>query len=179
MGAADRARAGPAMQEPRATEGRGAARARRPAQGRNSNPFEFLQLHAARFLLGAGARRVYRLTVADTVSRGRARVALVGLGMAVAPHAKSLQDLAERVEVAYAFSPSAERRAAFADRYGFPLCERLEVILDDPSIVAVGLLTPPNTHAELVERCARAKKHVLLEKPLEITSARAHAVVDA
>src|SRR5260221_444246 len=37
------------------------------------------------------------------------KVALVGLGMAVTPHAKSLIDLKSRVEVAYAYSPSAER----------------------------------------------------------------------
>ena len=34
------------------------------------------------------------------------RVALVGLGMAVTPHAKSLLDLKHRVQVAYAYSPS-------------------------------------------------------------------------
>src|SRR2546425_881967 len=37
------------------------------------------------------------------------RVGLIGLGMAVTPHAKSLLDLSDRVEVAYAYSPSAER----------------------------------------------------------------------
>ena len=42
------------------------------------------------------------------------RVGIVGLGMAVTPHAKSLLDLKDRVEVAYAFSPSAARRAKFA-----------------------------------------------------------------
>ena len=105
------------------------------------------------------------------------RVAVVGLGMAVTPHAKSLLDLRERVEVAYAFSPSAERRAQFAARFPFPQCERLETILDDRSVSAVLVLTPPNTHLELVERCAAAGKHVLLEKPLEISTERAERLV--
>ena len=48
------------------------------------------------------------------------RVGLVGLGMAVTPHAKSLLDLKDRVDVAYAYSPSAERRAGFAQRFAFP-----------------------------------------------------------
>ncbi len=107
------------------------------------------------------------------------RVALVGLGMAVTPHARSLVDLVDRVEVAWAFSPSAERRAAFAERFPFPLCNRLDVILVDPSVSAVLLLTPPNTHLDLVRRAAAAGKHVLLEKPLEIDSERGRAVVDA
>jgi predicted dehydrogenase len=107
------------------------------------------------------------------------RVAIVGLGMAVTPHAKSLTDLAGRVEVAYAYSPTAARRAAFTGRFPFPTCERLETILEDARVHAVAVLTPPNTHLDLVRRCASAGKHVLLEKPLEITTARAEALVAA
>jgi len=107
------------------------------------------------------------------------KVAIVGLGMAVTPHAKSLLDLKDRVTVAYAYSPTAERREKFAKRFAFPMVDRLETILDDRSVDAVLLLTPPNTHLELVERCAAAGKHVLLEKPLEITLARAERLVAA
>ena len=109
----------------------------------------------------------------------KTRVALIGLGMAVTPHAKSALDLADRVEVAYAFSPSPARRAKFAAQFPFPQCERIETILEDRSIDAVALLTPPNTHLELVQRCAAARKHVLLEKPLDITTDRAEQLVAA
>ncbi len=103
------------------------------------------------------------------------KVALVGLGMAVTPHAKSLLDL--NVEVAYAYSPSAARRAQFAQRFPFKQCDNLETILGDRSVQAVLVLTPPNTHLEIVARCAAAGKHVLLEKPLEISTARAEEMV--
>ena len=99
--------------------------------------------------------------------------------MAVTPHAKSLLDLADRAEVAYAFSPSAARRARFASQFKFNQAERLETILEDRTVDAVLVLTPPNTHLELVERCAGAGKHVLLEKPLEISTARAEKMVQA
>src|SRR5881394_2976650 len=105
------------------------------------------------------------------------KVALIGLGMAVTPHAKSLLDLKQRAQVAYAYSPSKERRSKFAERFDFPLADRLETILGDRSVDAVLILTPPNTHLELVERCAAAGKHILLEKPLEITLARAEHLV--
>ena len=105
------------------------------------------------------------------------RVGIVGLGMAVAPHAKSLLDLKDRVEVAYAYSPSAARRKAFAEKFPFPLCDRLETILEDRSVDAVLVLTPPNTHLDIVSRCAAAGKHVLLEKPLEISTQRAEELV--
>jgi predicted dehydrogenase len=107
------------------------------------------------------------------------KVALIGLGMAVTPHAKSLLDLKSRAQVAYAYSPSAERRKKFAERFQFPLTDRLETILDDRTVDAVLILTPPNTHLELVERCAAAGKRILLEKPLEITLARSEQLVRA
>jgi UDP-N-acetyl-2-amino-2-deoxyglucuronate dehydrogenase len=105
------------------------------------------------------------------------RVAIVGLGMAVTPHAKSLLDL--KVDVAYAYSPSPERRAKFKSQYPFLQCDRLETILQDKSVNAVLVLTPPNTHLELVEKIAAAGKHVLLEKPLEISTERAERLVQA
>jgi UDP-N-acetyl-2-amino-2-deoxyglucuronate dehydrogenase len=106
------------------------------------------------------------------------RLGIIGLGMAVTPHAKSLIDLKDRAEVAYAFSPSAARREKFASQFKFPLCNRLETILEDRSVGAVLILTPPNTHLELAERCAAAGKHVLLEKPLEISTVRAERMVE-
>jgi predicted dehydrogenase len=105
------------------------------------------------------------------------RIALIGLGMAVTPHAKGLIDLKDRVEVACAFSPSAKRRDAFGARFPSPLCDSLDTILADKSVDAVAILTPPNSHLDLVKRCAAAGKHILLEKPLEITTARAVELV--
>jgi len=107
----------------------------------------------------------------------RPRIALIGLGMAVTPHAKGLVDLADQVEVVHAFSPTEARRAAFAQRFDFPLCDRLETILDDRSVQAVAVFTPANTHLEIVRRCATAGKHVLLEKPIETTTTRARELV--
>ena len=98
--------------------------------------------------------------------------------MAVTPHAKGLVDLADQVEVAYAFSPSEARRKAFADRFPFPTCASLDTILDDPTVDAVAIYTPANTHRDVGLACARAGKHVLMEKPLDITTARAVELVD-
>ena len=109
----------------------------------------------------------------------RRRIALVGLGMAVTPHAKSLVDLQDRVEVVWAMSRSEERRAAFAARFPFPTTGDLERIVEDRSISAVGVLTPPNTHLEIVEKLTKSGKHVLLEKPLAITMERSQALVAA
>jgi UDP-N-acetyl-2-amino-2-deoxyglucuronate dehydrogenase len=107
----------------------------------------------------------------------RTRIAIIGLGMAVAPHAKSLADLSDRVEVAASHSPTLARREAFAEAYDLPVSGDLDAILADKSIHAVMLLTPPNTHLDLVRQAASAGKHILLEKPLEISIERAEALV--
>lgn len=104
---------------------------------------------------------------------------IIGLGMALAPHARSFLDLAERVIVRGAYSSSAERRSIFSAQYGIVVTDSVEALLDDPAIQCVSVLTPPHTHLELVRRCAAAGKHVLLEKPLEIDVARAREVVAA
>lgn len=109
----------------------------------------------------------------------RTRIAIVGLGMAVTPHAKGLVDLADSVDVAYAYAPSAARRAAFAEKFPFPTCDSLETILEDKSVEAVAVYTPANTHRDIAIRCAEAGKHVLMEKPLDISTARAEQLVAA
>lgn len=109
----------------------------------------------------------------------KTRIAIVGLGMAVTPHAKGLLDLGDSVEVVHAFSPSPARRDAFAARYPFPMCDSLDAILDDPSVEAVAVLSPANTHRDIALRCAAAGKHVLMEKPLDVTTAKAVEMVEA
>jgi predicted dehydrogenase len=107
------------------------------------------------------------------------RLAVVGLGMAVTPHARSLQELQEQavVEVAAIWSPSEQRRRDVAAAFGFPVRDSFDAILHDASIDAVLLLTPPNARLEFVEALAGAGKHILTEKPLERTTAAAERVV--
>jgi len=107
------------------------------------------------------------------------RIGIIGLGMALKPHALSLKDLADRVEVAAAFAPSRERREQAAKTYGLPAVDSLDAILSDKSIDGVLILAPPWTHLELVQRAANAGKHILLEKPVEVNAARAAALVES
>jgi predicted dehydrogenase len=109
----------------------------------------------------------------------RSTVAIVGLGAASQPHARSLIDLNHRVDVRWAASRSRERARAFSERYPFPTTTDLDAVIDDPGVDAVILLTPPSTHLELAERSFRAGKHVLIEKPLEVSLERASRLVGA
>ncbi len=110
----------------------------------------------------------------------RLRLAIVGLGMAHKPHLQSLRELQDVAEIAPCYAPSATRREAFgAANPDLPLASDLDAVLQDRSIDAVVLLTPPTTHLDLVERCATAGKHVLLEKPVDVSVERAQRAVEA
>ena len=106
----------------------------------------------------------------------RRRLAIIGLGMAVTPHARSLARSARAGRGRLRVQPQRCAAAAFAERFAFPLTDDLEPDRQrDPSISAVMILTPPDTHLELVGRFAAAGKHILLEKPLERSTGRARA----
>jgi predicted dehydrogenase len=111
---------------------------------------------------------------------GRRRgVAIIGLGMASTPHARSLVDLEGRIEVRAAWSRSEERRAAFVERFPFPVTADLDAVIADPAVDMALVLTPPDARVDLVQRLAAAGKHVLTEKPLERTTPAAEAIVAA
>ena len=106
-------------------------------------------------------------------------IGLIGLGAGAEPHAKSLLDLRDRVVVKAAASRTEARTTPFAARFGFPVTTNIGAVIDDPSIDAVIVLTPAAAHLEIAERCLRAGKHVLVEKPLELTVERAEHLVQA
>ncbi|HXX83236.1 MAG TPA: Gfo/Idh/MocA family oxidoreductase [Casimicrobiaceae bacterium] len=108
----------------------------------------------------------------------RVGIGIIGLGMAVKPHALALRDLAQKVEVIGAYSPSPERRAAFAQQYDLPVVASLDALLADARVRAALILTPPRTHSELAMRAAGAGKDVLLEKPVDVDLPAARALVE-
>ena len=108
---------------------------------------------------------------------GKLGLGIIGLGMASLPHARALLALRDRIDTLHAFSPTAERRAAFAKTHGLPVTDTIEAIFSDPRVDAVLVLTPPNTHLEIVQMAAAAGKHVLLEKPLDVSIERAEQLV--
>ena len=48
-----------------------------------------------------------------------------------------------------------------------------------PDVDVVDIVTPPNTHAEMIVEAAKAGKHIFCEKPFTVTVAEAEAALDA
>jgi predicted dehydrogenase len=108
-------------------------------------------------------------------------VGLIGLGMAVKPHIVSLRELeaAGRIKIVGGFSPSRERRDAFAAQWKAPVFERQEDLLARSDLGMVLILTPPGAHLAIAQAAAAAGKHMLVEKPVEFTVARGEAIAAA
>jgi predicted dehydrogenase len=111
--------------------------------------------------------------------RGRIGLGIVGAGMGAKPHALALNALQDEIVVRGVYRRDSAARDAFCSEYGFPAAESFEELLSDPLIDAILVLTPPNAREEIVKAAARAGKHVLMEKPVERTTAAAERIVAA
>jgi myo-inositol 2-dehydrogenase/D-chiro-inositol 1-dehydrogenase len=101
------------------------------------------------------------------------RFALLGAGRIGKVHAKAITSNpgARLAAVADAMPKAAE---AIADQYG---CEvrTIDEILASADIDAVVICTPTDTHADLIETFAKAKKAIFCEKPIDLNVERVKA----
>lgn len=103
---------------------------------------------------------------------------LIGTGSIADFHARSIEQV-EGAQLVAAHSRTTETGSAFAAAHGCEYEPTLEGLLARPDIDAVAITTPSGTHADLGIRAARAGKHILCEKPLDITTAKIDALIAA
>ena len=102
---------------------------------------------------------------------------VVGAGMAAKPHALALNALRDRIAVRGVWRRNRAELDQFCAHYDFPAAESYEALLADPEVDAILVLTPPNAREGIVSAAAKAGKHVLMEKPVERTTAAAERIV--
>jgi predicted dehydrogenase len=83
-----------------------------------------------------------------------------------------------KFKIAACFSRSAEKREAFARKYGCRAAKSYEEILEDKSIEAIINTTPNGVHLETTVAAARAGKPTFLDKPIANTIADAKALTE-
>ncbi len=104
------------------------------------------------------------------------RFGLLGAGRIGKVHAKAITGdaNAKLVAVADAFPKAAQ---AIADQYGCAI-RTINEIEAAKDIDAVVICTPTDTHADLIERFARAGKAIFCEKPIDLSLDRVKACLD-
>lgn len=107
------------------------------------------------------------------------RFGLVGAGAAALTHAREIAKL-DGAAVAAVHARNSENGVRFAREQNIPRhFSDLDDMLAQPDIDAVIVATPNGAHLEPARSAARAGKHVVVEKPLEISVDRAEAIIDA
>src|SRR6266516_4344558 len=93
---------------------------------------------------------------------------IIGCGSISEQHARALR-LIEGVQVNAATSRTQEKARAFAEKFHCAPVDSIEALLARPDVDAVVIGTPSGQHAEQGIAAARAGKHVIVEKPLDIS----------
>ncbi len=96
--------------------------------------------------------------------------AILGAGRIGRVHAAAVASVPGATLAAIA-DPVPEAAEAIRAAYGCAV-STIDAILADPSIDAVVICTPTDTHADLIERFARAGKAIFCEKPVDLSLAR-------
>ena len=103
---------------------------------------------------------------------------IIGTGSVATQHARAIEALEGARLVAVA-SSTAARAAAAGNTFGVPAFDDYEALLQRADIDIVCICTESGRHLEPTLAAARAGKHVLCEKPLEVTLARADRMIEA
>ena len=103
---------------------------------------------------------------------------IIGCGMIAKFHAKAIGDIrGARVVACFDQAPAAADKLAEAT--SCKAYHKLDDLLADPAVQIVTIGTPSGAHLEPAVAAARAAKHVIVEKPLEITLRRCDQIIDA
>jgi UDP-N-acetyl-2-amino-2-deoxyglucuronate dehydrogenase len=97
------------------------------------------------------------------------RFALLGAGMIGQTHAKLINSLVGRAELAAVVDTDASRATAIATEYGAQPMASLDQVCARSDIDAVSICLPSGAHADAAITAMRAGKHVVIEKPIEVT----------
>jgi glucose-fructose oxidoreductase len=111
-------------------------------------------------------------------------VAMLGLGRYAERELGPALKLTQNCHLVAVITGTPEKGPKWAQEYGLSEkaiyhYDRLEQIADNPDIDIVYVVTPPGVRRPFVERCAKAGKHVISEKPLATTVEDCDAMIAA
>jgi UDP-N-acetyl-2-amino-2-deoxyglucuronate dehydrogenase len=103
---------------------------------------------------------------------------IIGSGMIAGFHAKAIHAMKGSALCGVA-ARDAERGKAFAQEYGIKNFASVDALLADPAIDIITVATPSGAHLDQALAAIAAGKHVIIEKPLEVTTERIDSMIAA
>ncbi len=115
---------------------------------------------------------------AATGSKPVLRLGIIGLGGATKQMLPSLRSHPQ-VRIAAASDLRPEARERFASEFGAQTYERVEALCASPELDAVYIATPHQFHKDHALLAAAAGKHIIVEKPMALSTADCDAMIEA
>jgi predicted dehydrogenase len=105
-------------------------------------------------------------------------IGIVGCGMISEVQADAIRKV-PGAHVSAFCDPTRERAEARAAQFGGAVYTRVQDLAEDPRVDVVSICTPSGLHMEAAITAAGAGKHVMVEKPLEVTLERLDPIIAA
>lgn len=103
---------------------------------------------------------------------------IIGCGMIAKFHARAIRDI-KGAKLVGCFNRTIDKAQALADEFGGEPTDDLDAMLANPEIDVVTICTPSGAHMEPAIAAAKAGKHIIVEKPLDVTLKRCDAMIAA
>lgn len=103
---------------------------------------------------------------------------IVGCGIIAKTHADCISRIKNANLIAVC-DQNQQRLSWFRDTYGCKGFTEIDTLLEQPEIDVISILTPSGLHGKIGEKAARYGKHIIVEKPLEITRDKAVSLISA
>lgn len=105
-------------------------------------------------------------------------IGIIGTGMIARIHAQAVSAIAGAT-LHSVYNHRLPKARAMAAEYDIPAFDDLAAFLADPELDLVTVCTPSGAHFDPAMAALAAGKHVICEKPLEVTTARVDAMIAA
>ncbi|WP_320127941.1 Gfo/Idh/MocA family oxidoreductase [uncultured Sphaerochaeta sp.] len=103
---------------------------------------------------------------------------IIGLGSIAVTHAQAIAK-AKNCTLVSGYHANQDRAEKFCMEYGIKAYSDLDQFLSDPNLDVVVVATPSGMHLEATLAAIKHHKHVIVEKPLEVTTLRCDQIIEA
>jgi UDP-N-acetyl-2-amino-2-deoxyglucuronate dehydrogenase len=113
-------------------------------------------------------------------SHSKVRFAVVGAGVIGDVHARAIASLPDVAELRLVASTREAPARRVAEAHGArAYATDVDAVVADPDIDALSICTPSGSHAELAVAALETGKHVMIEKPIDVSLAAADRIIAA
>ncbi len=108
----------------------------------------------------------------------KVRFAIIGAGAVASHHVKALEQIPV-VDIVAVCRRDETKGREFAEKHKLSYVGDYQDVLGDASVDAVDITLPSGLHADFGVAAAQAGKHVIVEKPIDVTLEKADLLIDA